>query len=277
MREIERLLTAASITIEPVDPPTARGVLPARVLRRARSPVRHRLRSGRELAVRSGRDAASGRALPGRHAPRRPVCCGALKFHGDDADRAEADVGVAVGAWTGPRTQAVRRARAPGRRAGQPHHSARDQPIAGGGDRDVSRRAATARSRHSTTSRTATTGSRSISRSGAGGGSARSLACSVRSWTPNFMPCGRRPSDCTARRAAGDGRQLDEPAYPSEWSIADVLSHIGSGAVIMQRRARRRLGRPRSCQTTSRRPCGTSGTRSRRRTEGRDGLVADRA
>ena len=29
---------------------------------------------------------------------------------------------------------------------------------------------------------------------------------------------------------------LDEPAYPSEWSIADVLSHIGSGAVIMQRR-----------------------------------------
>ncbi len=30
--------------------------------------------------------------------------------------------------------------------------------------------------------------------------------------------------------------QLDEPAYPSEWTIADVLSHIGSGAVIMQRR-----------------------------------------
>src|SRR5215210_6469860 len=25
-------------------------------------------------------------------------------------------------------------------------------------------------------------------------------------------------------------------AYPREWSIADVLSHIGSGAVIMQRR-----------------------------------------
>ncbi len=30
--------------------------------------------------------------------------------------------------------------------------------------------------------------------------------------------------------------QLDEPAYPAEWRIADVLSHIGSGAVIMQRR-----------------------------------------
>ena len=30
--------------------------------------------------------------------------------------------------------------------------------------------------------------------------------------------------------------QLDEPAYPAEWTIADVLSHIGSGAVIMQRR-----------------------------------------
>jgi uncharacterized protein (TIGR03083 family) len=33
-----------------------------------------------------------------------------------------------------------------------------------------------------------------------------------------------------------DERQLDAPAYPSEWSIADVMSHIGSGAVIMQRR-----------------------------------------
>ncbi len=29
---------------------------------------------------------------------------------------------------------------------------------------------------------------------------------------------------------------LTRPAYPSEWSIADVLSHIGSGAVIMHRR-----------------------------------------
>jgi uncharacterized protein (TIGR03083 family) len=29
---------------------------------------------------------------------------------------------------------------------------------------------------------------------------------------------------------------LTRPAYPAEWSIADVLSHIGSGAVIMHRR-----------------------------------------
>ncbi len=29
---------------------------------------------------------------------------------------------------------------------------------------------------------------------------------------------------------------LERPAYPSEWTIADVLSHIGSGAVIMRRR-----------------------------------------
>ena len=29
---------------------------------------------------------------------------------------------------------------------------------------------------------------------------------------------------------------LTQPAYPSEWSIADVLSHIGSGAVITRRR-----------------------------------------
>jgi uncharacterized protein (TIGR03083 family) len=33
-----------------------------------------------------------------------------------------------------------------------------------------------------------------------------------------------------------DDTQLVAPAYPSEWTIADVLSHIGSGAVIMQRR-----------------------------------------
>jgi uncharacterized protein (TIGR03083 family) len=31
-------------------------------------------------------------------------------------------------------------------------------------------------------------------------------------------------------------RRLEEPAYPQEWTIADVLSHVGSGAVIMQRR-----------------------------------------
>ena len=30
--------------------------------------------------------------------------------------------------------------------------------------------------------------------------------------------------------------QLAAPAYPAEWTIADVLSHLGSGAVIHQRR-----------------------------------------
>src|SRR6476646_9547356 len=33
-----------------------------------------------------------------------------------------------------------------------------------------------------------------------------------------------------------DDAALERSAYPSEWSIADVLSHLGSGAVIMQRR-----------------------------------------
>lgn len=30
--------------------------------------------------------------------------------------------------------------------------------------------------------------------------------------------------------------ELDERAYPSEWTVADVLSHLGSGAVITRRR-----------------------------------------
>jgi uncharacterized protein (TIGR03083 family) len=33
-----------------------------------------------------------------------------------------------------------------------------------------------------------------------------------------------------------DEQRLLGPAYPSEWSVADVLSHLGSGAVILQRR-----------------------------------------
>ncbi|MFI5040760.1 MAG: maleylpyruvate isomerase family mycothiol-dependent enzyme [Acidimicrobiales bacterium] len=32
-----------------------------------------------------------------------------------------------------------------------------------------------------------------------------------------------------------DDAQLAAPAYPAEWSIAEVLSHVGSGAAIMQR------------------------------------------
>ena len=33
-----------------------------------------------------------------------------------------------------------------------------------------------------------------------------------------------------------DDRALARSAYPTDWSVADVLSHIGSGAVIMARR-----------------------------------------
>jgi uncharacterized protein (TIGR03083 family) len=33
-----------------------------------------------------------------------------------------------------------------------------------------------------------------------------------------------------------DSAQLRSRGYPSEWSVADVLSHVGSGAVIMRRR-----------------------------------------
>ncbi len=33
-----------------------------------------------------------------------------------------------------------------------------------------------------------------------------------------------------------DDRQIEASAHPTEWSIADVLSHVGSGAVIMQGR-----------------------------------------
>jgi uncharacterized protein (TIGR03083 family) len=32
-----------------------------------------------------------------------------------------------------------------------------------------------------------------------------------------------------------DGEQLRAPAYPTEWTIADVLSHLGSGSVIFIR------------------------------------------
>ncbi len=32
-----------------------------------------------------------------------------------------------------------------------------------------------------------------------------------------------------------DNAAIVQPAYPSEWTIAEVLSHLGSGAVIMQR------------------------------------------
>jgi uncharacterized protein (TIGR03083 family) len=47
--------------------------------------------------------------------------------------------------------------------------------------------------------------------------------------------------DASARHLADlvhgmDDEALTSPAYPSEWSIADVLSHLGSGAEIFRRR-----------------------------------------
>lgn len=33
-----------------------------------------------------------------------------------------------------------------------------------------------------------------------------------------------------------DDRVIEQSAYPEDWSVADVMSHVGSGAVIMQRR-----------------------------------------
>src|SRR6476659_6525282 len=47
--------------------------------------------------------------------------------------------------------------------------------------------------------------------------------------------------DASSRHLADLVRGLDDeavasPAYPSEWSIGDTLSHLGSGAVIFRRR-----------------------------------------
>jgi uncharacterized protein (TIGR03083 family) len=56
--------------------------------------------------------------------------------------------------------------------------------------------------------------------------------------------------DASARHLADLVRGLDDealtaPAYPSEWSVADVLSHLGSGAEIFRRRVEDGLaGRP---------------------------------
>jgi uncharacterized protein (TIGR03083 family) len=47
----------------------------------------------------------------------------------------------------------------------------------------------------------------------------------------------RATSDRLDRVVQGlDPVQIEASAYPSEWSVADVLSHLGSGAVIFQRR-----------------------------------------
>jgi uncharacterized protein (TIGR03083 family) len=56
--------------------------------------------------------------------------------------------------------------------------------------------------------------------------------------------------DASARHLADlvgdiDDEALTSPAYPSEWSVADVLSHLGSGAEIFRRRVEDAVaGRP---------------------------------
>ena len=47
--------------------------------------------------------------------------------------------------------------------------------------------------------------------------------------------------------------QLRQQAYPSEWTVADVLSHLGSGAVLTK-------ARPTTRSTSTPRRYGTSGT-----------------
>ncbi|MEY2571504.1 MAG: hypothetical protein QOE63_1854 [Acidimicrobiaceae bacterium] len=55
------------------------------------------------------------------------------------------------------------------------------------------------------------------------------------------MDVALRALDASANRLHGlvgplDDAALETPAYPAEWTIADVLSHVGSSAVILQRR-----------------------------------------
>jgi uncharacterized protein (TIGR03083 family) len=53
---------------------------------------------------------------------------------------------------------------------------------------------------------------------------------------PNPLPALRSSVDRLAYLVRPlDEATIGEKAYPSEWTIADVLSHLGSGAVIMQR------------------------------------------
>lgn len=53
---------------------------------------------------------------------------------------------------------------------------------------------------------------------------------------PDALPTLRASVDHLAAVAGGlDPAQVGTPAYPSEWTVADTLSHLGSGAVIFQR------------------------------------------
>jgi uncharacterized protein (TIGR03083 family) len=72
-----------------------------------------------------------------------------------------------------------------------------------------------------------------------------------------------------------DDTQLVAPAYPTDWTIADVLSHIGSGAVIMRQRLEDSLlGRP-TPEDFAPGVWGTWNAKSRR-SKAEDALIADR-
>jgi uncharacterized protein (TIGR03083 family) len=60
---------------------------------------------------------------------------------------------------------------------------------------------------------------------------------SVGRWTmPDALDALQASVERLARLAGPLGDEVVMPAYPSAWTIADVLSHLGSGAVIWQRR-----------------------------------------
>ena len=68
--------------------------------------------------------------------------------------------------------------------------------------------------------------------------------------------------------------QLEAPAHPTEWSVADTLSHLSSGAVNTKRRlkdARPAQRRPPAAPSR----CGTCATRRRPRDQAHDAVVAD--
>ena len=211
MADVERLLTAALVDIEVVDParPAARHCL-RRVLRRARPPLRHRVRSGVEHPRRPRRDAAARRGVPGRTPAGRAGRVRGAQVPRRRTDRAQAHVGCRIG--TRPR--------------GRPPPSGRARGVAPRpaaatwcGWRPTGRslrpstctaQRAIARSTPSTTSPTPTTGSRS--------------GCheyTPVAWGPTWLPgnhCGaksvslsRRRSEVAVCRAA---RPLAPPATP---------------------------------------------------------------
>jgi uncharacterized protein (TIGR03083 family) len=73
-----------------------------------------------------------------------------------------------------------------------------------------------------------------------------------------------------------DDAALEQSAYPTEWTIADVLSHLGSGAVIQQRRLEDALaGRPTPDDVGP--PVWDEWNAKSPRAQADDSLVADRA